>query len=196
MTLRLGVLGLGSVCSGPYARLIHEPALEGRVDLVAGYDPAPAKVEAAARRFGLAPDATGPEQVYAGVDVDVVLVEKPMAIELYGSDGVLQMQGDDWAPEGFEQWSNARGSWEVFGETDPNWPWTVGLRHLVDCVESGRPTVTRPEHAFHALEVIQAARLSSSEGKVVEIESDFPALDYSSIEPAGADHRRAHDPRS
>jgi hypothetical protein len=68
--------------------------------------------------------------------------------------GLQQMHGDDWVPEGFEQWSNARGWWEVFGETDPNRPWTVGPRHLVDCV------------------------------------------DYSSSEPAGADHRRAHDPRS
>jgi hypothetical protein len=79
-------------------------------------------------------------------------------VELYGADGVPQMQGDDWAPEGFEQWSDARASWEVSGETDPNCP--------------------------------------SSEGRVVEIDSGFPALDYSSIEPAGADHRRAHDPRS
>ena len=35
------------------------------------------------------------------------------AIELYGTDGVLQMLGDDWAPEGFEQWRNAHGAWEV-----------------------------------------------------------------------------------
>ena len=365
MTMRLGVLGLGSVFSGPYARLIQELALEDRADLVAGYDLDPGKVEAAARRFGFEPRATAPEHVYTRDDVDTVLVltsmnehgplalaaleagkrvlvEKPMAtsldearrllqapkgqqvlvcaphivlsptyremhrrvhdgeigdlhlararygwsgpwwgqwfyqpgggalfdlgvynltalcgffgpvqrvtamvgtavpkreaegevvtvraddnahlvldfggarfasiatgftmqkyrspaIELYGADGVLQMLGDDWAPDGFDQWSNARGSWEVFGETDPNWPWTVGLRHLVDCVEAGRPTVTRPEHAFHALEVMQAARLSSSEGRVVEIESGFPAVDYASIEPAAADHRRAHDPRS
>jgi predicted dehydrogenase len=123
-------------------------------------------------------------------------VDEATVVELYGADGVPQMQGDDWTPDGFEQWSDARGSWEVSGETDPKCPWTVGLGHLVDCVESGRPTVTRPEHAFHALEVIQAARLSSSEGRVVEIDSGLPALDYSSIEPAGADHRRAHDPRS
>jgi hypothetical protein len=24
--------------------------------------------------------------------------------------GLQQMHGDDWAPEGFEQWPNARGS--------------------------------------------------------------------------------------
>src|SRR6185437_11836805 len=47
--------------------------------------------------------------------------------ELYGTDGVLQMLGDDWAPEGFEQWRNAAGVWEVHPETAPQWSWTAGL---------------------------------------------------------------------
>ena len=29
------------------------------------------------------------------------------AIELYGEDGVLQLLGDDWAPEGYELWRNS-----------------------------------------------------------------------------------------
>lgn len=100
------------------------------------------------------------------------------AVELYGSSGVLQMLGDDWAPDGFEQWSNRRGSWERVPERDPGWAWTDGLRHLVDCVESGRPSVVRPEHAFHALEVMLAAKRSAAEGRVVEVESHFPDLRY------------------
>ena len=31
------------------------------------------------------------------------------AIELYGTHGVMQMLGDDWAPEGHEVWRNDRG---------------------------------------------------------------------------------------
>lgn len=118
------------------------------------------------------------------------------AIELYGTDGVLQLLGDDWAPEGFEQWRNASESWELFPETDPNWPWTDGLRHLVDCIERRTPTLTRPEHAYHALEVMLAARRSSSEGRVIEIESDFPAPDYSIVPLREMDERRVHDPRT
>ena len=118
------------------------------------------------------------------------------AIELYGTDGVLQMLGDDWAPEGFEQWRNAAGSWEVFPESDPGWSWTEGLRHLVECVRDGHETVNRPEHAYHALEVMLAATRSAREGRAVEIESGFPALDYSSLPPLGADERRSHDPRA
>ena len=61
-------------------------------------------------------------------------------IELYGTHGVLQMLGDDWAPEGFELWRNDRRGpwgWELHPEADPAWPWTDGLRHLVECLETG-----------------------------------------------------------
>ena len=33
------------------------------------------------------------------------------AIELYGSHGVLQMLGDDWAPEGYELWRDDEQAW-------------------------------------------------------------------------------------
>jgi predicted dehydrogenase len=366
MTLRLGVLGLGSVFWGPYAANIQKLTLDGRVELVAGFDPDPEKCAAATRRFGIDTAFADAEALLARDDIDVVLiltsmnqhgslavaalargkhvlVEKPMAtslaeakalseaagsssgllvcaphvvlsptyqemhrrvtageigtlylgrarygwagpwwgrwfyeagggalfdlgvynltslcgffgsvkrvtamvgvaiprrmaegemvdvtsddnahivldfgqgrfasiatgftmqkyrspaVELYGADGVLQMLGDDWAPDGFEQWSNDRGSWEVIPESDPQWPWTDGLRHLVECVERGEDTVTRPEHAYHALEVMLAAKRSAEEGRVIEIESEFPELDYSSLADTTADHRRQHDPRS
>jgi predicted dehydrogenase len=118
------------------------------------------------------------------------------AVELYGTDGVLQMRGDDWAPQGFEHWSNARETWELHEESDPQWPWTVGLKHLIECVERGVRPVNRPEHALHCLEVMLGAQTSSREGRFVTIESDFPPLDYSDLPAAAADHRRRHDPRT
>ena len=368
MTLNIGVLGLGSVFSGPYAALITRLEGEGRVRLVTGYDPDSGKREEAAARFGMDTSVDGPSQVIDREDVDIllvltsmnehgalaragleagkhVLVEKPMAtsgsqavalletadgaaghlvcaphivlsptyrrmhakvrggeigdlllgrarygwsgpwwgkwfyesgggalfdlgvynltalcgffgsvrrvtammgvaipkreaegeivtvdaednahivldfgdgrfasiatgftmqkyrspaVELYGSTGTLQLLGDDWAPDGFEQWSNERGSWELFGETDPQWPWTDGLRHLVECIENGTEPVTRPQHAFHALEVMLAAKQSAREGRVVEIASTFPDLAYAPqpAQPAGQDDRSKHDPRS
>ena len=68
------------------------------------------------------------------------------AIELYGADGVLQLLGDDWAPEGYELWRNAKGAWELFPESDPGWQWTEGLRHLVECIEE-RPRARDPARA-------------------------------------------------
>jgi predicted dehydrogenase len=365
MTLNIGVLGLGSVFAGPYSSLITKLGQDGRVRLVAGYDPDPAKRRQAVDRFALDTDFTDPADLIARDDVDIVLVltsmnehgalaraaleagkhvlvEKPMAtsvdealelqrvaavspghlvcaphvvlsptyrrmlekvrsgeigdlylgrarygwsgpwwgkwfyepgggalfdlgvynltslcgffgsvrrvtammgvaipkreaegevvsvnaednahivldfgegrfasiatgftmqkyrspaVELYGAGGTLQMLGDDWAPEGFEQWSNERGSWELFGETDPHWPWTDGLRHLVECIETGAEPVTRPEHAFHALEVMLAAKQSAEEGRVVQVTSTFPELTYATTASAGDDRAR-HDPRS
>jgi predicted dehydrogenase len=118
------------------------------------------------------------------------------AIELYGSHGVLQMLGDDWAPEGYELWRNDAQAWTLHEESDPTWPWTDGLRHLVECLETGAPPLTRPEHAYHALEVMLAAKAAGADGRAREIASPFPAPALE--RPAGtADRqRRVHDPRS
>lgn len=118
------------------------------------------------------------------------------AIEVYGSDGTVQLLGDDWAPEGWELWRNADGAWRVFPESDPHWQWTEGLRHLVDCIETGRSTVTRPEHAYHTLEVILAAQAAGRDGVARPIESDFPDPVYDSDWVDLEAQRYAHDRRS
>jgi len=83
-------------------------------------------------------DATVPDQlVEQRDDLGAMQKYRSPAIELYGATGVLQLLGDDWPPDGFEQWTNDRGPWELFGKRDPDWPWTDGLRHLVDCAENG-----------------------------------------------------------
>ena len=118
------------------------------------------------------------------------------AIEVYGSEGTVQLLGDDWAPEGWELWRNGDGAWRVFPEADPHWQWTEGLRHLVECVETGRPTVTRPEHAYHALDVMLAAQAAGRDGVARSIESDFPDPVYDSEWVDLDAERRAHDRRS
>lgn len=117
------------------------------------------------------------------------------AVEIYGSTGSIQMLGHDWAPEGFEQWRNDAGVWEVVPETNPNWHWTYGFEHLVDQLERGEQTLTRPEHAYHALEVMLAAKLSAAEGRVVEIESEFPQPEYSAFPVIKQELGYLHDPR-
>jgi predicted dehydrogenase len=116
-------------------------------------------------------------------------------LELYGTHGVLQMLGDDWAPEGYELWRTDKAAWELYPETDPAWSWTDGLRHLVECLESGQRPVTRPEHAFHALEIMLAAQAAGADGTAREIASDFPAPDLERLGDVRA-HARVHDPRS
>ena len=110
----LGVYNLTSLCGffGPVQRVtamvgvaIPERMVEGETMQVEADDNAHVVLDFGEGRF--ASIATGfTMQKY-----------RSPAIELYGSDGVLQMLGDDWAPEGFEQWSNARRSWEVVPES-------------------------------------------------------------------------------
>jgi predicted dehydrogenase len=95
------------------------------------------------------------------------------AIELYGSRGTLQMMGDDWDPEGYELWQNEVGAWQVFEETDPAWPWTDGLHHLVECIRNHRPPLNTPEHAYHVLEIMLKAQESGRDGQAKLIESTF-----------------------
>ena len=116
------------------------------------------------------------------------------AIEVYGSTGTVQLLGDDWAPEGYEVWRNATGAWELHPESDPAWPWTAGLRHLVDCIASRRPPINTPQHAFHALEIMLSAQAAGRDGRTREIASDFPAPIWATGTTAPKAAHRLHDP--
>jgi predicted dehydrogenase len=117
------------------------------------------------------------------------------AIELYGSDGTVQLLGDDWAPQGYELWRNDVGAWQTYYETDPFWPWTDGLRHAIECIERKTPPVCTPEHAFHVLEIVTRARQAAQDGVARVIESRFTPPQFP-IEPSEtvAAHL-VHDPR-
>ena len=189
----LGVYNVTSLCAlfGPARRVtamvgvaIPERTVNGRVVQVEAEDNAQVLLD-----FG--------ESRFASVTTGFTMQKyRSPAIELYGSEGTIQLFGDDWAPEGWELWRNADASWRRYPESDPHWQWTEGLRHLVDCVESDRPTITRPEHAYHALEIMLAAQAAGRDGVARAIESDFPDPVYSA-EWLGSEHDRyAHDRRS
>ncbi len=116
------------------------------------------------------------------------------AVELYGTTGTIQMLGDDWDPDGYELWQNERGCWQVFKETAPDWPWTDGLRHTVECIrEKTRPLVT-PEQAYHVLEIMLKAQQSGREGRALPIESTFSPLVFEAdmrAEPVHLMHDRS-----
>jgi len=122
------------------------------------------------------------------------------ALELYGTAGTLQMLGDDWDPDGYELWRNDVGAWQYFIETDPEWPWTDGLRHLVECAQRGvRPIVT-PEHAYHVLEIMIRALESGRDGEAKTVHSTFvPPIfhDPEHVEAAHLmhDRMRRNDPK-
>ncbi len=106
------------------------------------------------------------------------------AIEIYGSKGTIQMLGDDWDPEGYELWQNEVGAWKLYPESDPNWPWTDGINHLVHCIRTGQRPIHDPAHAYHVIEIIEKARLLGKTGTIQSIESTFTPHSFA---PASAD---------
>ncbi|MCI0748286.1 MAG: Gfo/Idh/MocA family oxidoreductase [Verrucomicrobia subdivision 3 bacterium] len=118
------------------------------------------------------------------------------ALEVYGTTGTIQMLGDDWDPDGYELWQNSAGAWQLFKETTPDWHWTDGLRHLIECIRSNsRPLVT-PEHARHVLEIMLKAQQSGREGRALAVESTFDLLVFDSAagsEPAHLMHDRSRE---
>ena len=107
-------------------------------------------------------------------------------LELYGSDGTIQMMGDDWAPEGYEMWTNDLGAWAIYEEIDPQWDWTGALEHLADVVD-GATQLIQPSHAFHVLELMLAADRAAATGATQDLTSTFDpiAFDPASIYLSG-----------
>jgi predicted dehydrogenase len=118
------------------------------------------------------------------------------ALEIYGTTGTIQMLGDDWDPDGYELWQNEAGAWQVFKETAPDWPWSDGLRHLVDCIRHNKTPMVTPEYALHVLEILLKAQQSGREGRSIAIESTFklPELEISTpTEAAHLQHDRTRE---
>jgi predicted dehydrogenase len=113
-------------------------------------------------------------------------------IELYGAEGTLQMIGDDWAPRGYELWQNSEGCWRTYH--DGGWPWTDGIRHLVECIEQGTPPLITPEHAYHVLEIMLKSMESGRTGRALAIESCFEPVRFDDAPLLGAGAHLVHDP--
>jgi predicted dehydrogenase len=113
-------------------------------------------------------------------------------LEVYGSTGTIQMLGDDWDPDGYELWQNAAGSWQVFRETAPDWPWSDGLRHAVECIHGGTQPANTPEHALHVLEIMLKAQESARTGRALTLETAFAPPALGEAHPGQAAHLQ-HD---
>jgi predicted dehydrogenase len=110
------------------------------------------------------------------------------AVEIYGTEGTIQMLGDDWDPDGYELWQNRAGCWQFFRETAPDWPWTDGLRHLVECIRTGERPLVTPANAYHVLEVLIRAQASARDGQAKAIESRCLPVELPGAGPAGPAH--------
>ena len=112
------------------------------------------------------------------------------ALEIYGSQGTVQMTGDDWAPTGYELWRNDVGAWQIHEGTDRSWTWTDGIRHLIECIQEGTTPIVQPEHAYHVLEIMLKAQESGRDGQSKELGSTFtpPTFEEEEEEEEIAEH--------
>lgn len=114
------------------------------------------------------------------------------ALEIYGTTGTIQMLGDDWDPDGYEIFQNSTGCWQVFRETTPDWPWTDGLNHLVDCIRTETGPLVTPEHALHVLEIMLKAQQAGRERRALDLTTTFTPPVFAEPEIGEAVHRQ-HD---
>jgi predicted dehydrogenase len=118
---------------------------------------------------------------------------KVPGIELYGTAGTIQMIGEDWAPTGYEMWQNDAGCWQVF-EDGSAWPWYDGIRHMIECIETGTPPVITPQHAYHVLEIMLKTMESGRTGQAIPIESTFTPPRFDSASTLGPGAHLVHAP--
>jgi predicted dehydrogenase len=117
---------------------------------------------------------------------------KVPGIEVYGSDGTIQMIGEDWAPRGYELWQNKAGHWKTYEHAV--WPWSDGIKHMMDCIEQKTKPVIRPEHAYHVLEIMLATMESGRTGQSVTINSTFEPPTFHLPEAEKTEAHLDHDP--
>jgi predicted dehydrogenase len=165
VTALFGFLGPAKRVTAMTGAAIPERVVEGEVTKTVAEDNAHVLID-----FG--------NSVFAVVTTGFTMPSyRSPCIEIYGSKGVIQMLGDDWAPEGFELYTKELGAWQIHDVGDRQWPWTDGLRQLVECAQTGKPPINRPEHAYHALEIMLAAQAAGKDGKARDIKSTIPELD-------------------
>ena len=89
------------------------------------------------------------ESVFAVVSTGFTMQKyRGPALEVYGSQGTIQMMGDDWDPSGYELWRNDVGAWQIYDKIDRLWHWTDGLRHL-DRLYPQRQDPSCPRRSTH-----------------------------------------------
>jgi len=124
-----------------------------------------------------------------------VWAHRRTAVELYGSEGTVNLLGDDWDPTGIEVFRPEWGYWRSYASPDPTWNWTDGLREAVMALATGTSPNTALEHDIHIVDVLGAAiRSAADDGRPVPVSTEFGPFDLTyAFDPAVAlihDHTR------
>lgn len=110
-------------------------------------------------------------------------------IELFGTQGSLVFNGQDWNASGYDVWSNTEGCWRSY-EIDTPWRWTDGLRDFCEAVIGKRETELNLDHAFHVLDIVDAAQRALQGRAAVTVSSVFTIVPKPPASGAIAPHRQ------
>jgi predicted dehydrogenase len=98
--------------------------------------------------------------------------EKP-TIQIWGSHGNMALVGYDWAPHGVDLITHKNEKQQRFVPDPGTYVWQEGASAISESLVKGIEPVIAAEHALHVLEVIEAARASSKNGKKIALQSTF-----------------------
>ena len=98
--------------------------------------------------------------------------ERP-TISIVGSTGNMHLIGYDWKPFGVDMATMQNEKNQRFAKEQGSFLWEEGASVICEYMATGKEPLINAEHALHVLEIIEAARLSQSEGKRVNLKSSF-----------------------
>jgi len=99
--------------------------------------------------------------------------EERHTIRIVGTKGSMGLVGYDWDPHGVDLAIKDQPEFRRYASESSDYVWQMGASLVAECIATGRDLLITPEHALHALEVIQAARESQETGRRVELRSVF-----------------------
>jgi predicted dehydrogenase len=99
--------------------------------------------------------------------------ETKHTIEIVGSGGFMGLVGYDWAPLGVDLATKESPKLERHAMDAKGYIWQQGAALAAECLATGRELIVTPEQALHVLEIITAARESSTTGRRVKLNSTF-----------------------
>jgi predicted dehydrogenase len=94
-------------------------------------------------------------------------------LELYGTEGTVNLVGEVWRPEGVEIWESKKGYWRDLDARDDRWSWCDGLRNAIYALRNEETLVASIDQDLHILEVVEAARRSAIEQRPISVDSRF-----------------------
>lgn len=95
------------------------------------------------------------------------------SIQIYGDHGNMRLIGYDWETNGVMLDTSWTDPPKLVSTEKGGYEWQEGARVTGESIVTGVEPKINVEHALHVLEIIKAARKSSSSGRKVKLESTF-----------------------